>query len=99
VFDISRYSYNYGIIRQLLQKNNITPTAIIKDIRDWGFSNPSASSGQERITLEFSSIHDKKILEKEMKEAAKNLDLERAAEIRDLIKNIKPKSPLRAFFS
>jgi len=31
-------------------------------------------------------IRDKKILEKEMKEAAKNLDFEKAAKIRDLIK-------------
>jgi excinuclease ABC subunit B len=34
-------------------------------------------------------IRDKELLEKEMKEAAKNLDFERAAEIRDLIKEIK----------
>ena len=33
-------------------------------------------------------MHDKKLLEKEMKLAAKNLDFERAAEIRDLIKKI-----------
>lgn len=31
----------------------------------------------------------KKVLEKEMQEAAKNLDFERAAQIRDLIKKIK----------
>jgi excinuclease ABC subunit B len=34
-------------------------------------------------------IRDLKLLEQEMKEAAKNLDFERAAQIRDLIKEIK----------
>ena len=73
------------------KKNNIEPSAIIKDIRDWGFSkeedieeefhwlqDPSANSGQA-----------KKILEKEMKEAVKNLDFERAAKLRDLIEKTK----------
>ena len=67
------------------KKNKITPKTIITDIRDWGFSNPSAGSGQESIAEEFFAIHDRKLLEKEMKTAAKNLDFERAAEIRDLI--------------
>jgi len=62
------------------KKNGITPKAVIKDIRDWGFSK------KEDIDSEFWMVHDKKLLEKEMKIAAKNLDFERAAEIRDLIK-------------
>ena len=62
------------------KKNKITPKAIIKDIRDWGFSK------KEDIAEEFWAVHDKKLLEKEMKIAAKNLDFERAAEIRDLIR-------------
>ena len=61
------------------KKHNITPSAIIKDIRDWGFSK------KEDIAEEFSMLHDKKLLEKEMKLAAKNLDFERAAKIRDLL--------------
>lgn len=65
------------------KKHNITPTAIIKDIRDWGFSK------KEDVFEEFGAVHDKKLLEKEMKTAAKNLDFERAAEIRDLINKIK----------
>ncbi len=64
------------------KKNKITPSAIIKDIRDWGFSK------KEDIQGEFYLIHDKKLLEKEMKEAAKNLDFERAAELRDLIEKL-----------
>ncbi|MEK7061755.1 MAG: UvrB/UvrC motif-containing protein, partial [Patescibacteria group bacterium] len=61
------------------KKYNIKPEAIIKDIRDWGFSK------KEDIDSEFLLIHDKKLLNKEMKNAAQNLDFERAAEIRDII--------------
>jgi excinuclease ABC subunit B len=64
------------------KKNKITPTAVIKDIRDWGFSK------KEDVNMEFWQVHDKKLLEKEMKIAAKNMDFERAAEIRDLIKKL-----------
>ena len=64
------------------RKHGITPTAIIKDIRDWGFSK------KEDVAEEFEQIHDRKLLEKEMKEAAKNMDFERAAEIRDLLKKL-----------
>ena len=38
--------------------------------------------------IEFGPIQDKKLLEKEMKQAAANLDFERAAQIRDLIKKL-----------
>ncbi len=68
------------------QKHHITPTAIIKDIRDWGFSKP------QDVALEFDLTQDKKVLEKEMKLAAKNLDFERAVEIRDLIAKLDKKS-------
>ena len=62
------------------KKHKINPKTIITDIRDWGFSK------KEDVAEEFWAIQDKKLLEKEMKIAAKNLDFERAAEIRDLIK-------------
>lgn len=81
------------------KKHGITPQAIIKDIRDWGFSK------KEDISAEFEWMHDpssrvelttgqrKKLLEKEMKQAAKNMDFERAAEIRDLLEKLNnPKS-------
>jgi excinuclease ABC subunit B len=64
--------------------HNITPSQIIKKIRDWPFMKK-----EKEIASEFWMVRDKKLLEKEMKEAAKNLDFERAAEIRDLIKNLK----------
>ncbi|MCX6722111.1 MAG: helicase-related protein [Candidatus Staskawiczbacteria bacterium] len=65
------------------KKNNITPKTIITDIRDWGFSK------KEDVAQELWLVQDKKLLEKEMKIAAKNLDFERAAEIRDLIEKQK----------
>ncbi len=64
------------------KKHNITPKTIISGIREWGFSK------KEDIDSEFWMIQDKETLEKEMKIAAKNLDFERAAEIRDLIKKL-----------
>ncbi|MDD2697106.1 MAG: excinuclease ABC subunit UvrB [Candidatus Pacebacteria bacterium] len=65
------------------KKHNIIPRPIIKEIRDWPFSK------KEMTKLEFGPIQDVKLLEKEMKTAAKSLDFERAAEIRDLIKRLK----------
>ncbi len=44
---------------------------------------------EKEISAEFMTIGDKKLLEREMREAAKNLDFERAADIRELIKNLK----------
>jgi excinuclease ABC subunit B len=64
--------------------HKITPKPIIKEIRDWPFV-----LRKKEIISEFGVIQDIKLLEKEMKEAAKNLDFERAAQIRDLIKKIK----------
>jgi excinuclease ABC subunit B len=64
------------------KKHKIKPKPIIKDIRDWGFSK------KEDVMSEFWLVRDKKLLEKEMKTAASQLDFERAAEIRDLIKKI-----------
>jgi excinuclease ABC subunit B len=66
------------------KKHGIIPKPIVKEIRDWPFANK-----EKEVASEFWLIQDKKILEKEMKTAAKILDFERAAEIRDLIKKIK----------
>ncbi|KKN97097.1 hypothetical protein LCGC14_0160550 [marine sediment metagenome] len=65
--------------------HKITPAPIIKEIREWPFAK------KEAIKSEFWLIQDKKLLEKEMEIAAKNLDFERAAKIRDLIEKIKNK--------
>jgi len=61
------------------------PKAIVKEIKDWPFAMQ-----KQNIEAEFLAINDIKLLEKEMKTAASNLDFERAAEIRDLIKKLKP---------
>ncbi len=66
------------------KKYHITPSPIVKEIRDWPFADK-----EKQITSEFGHIQDVKLLEKEMKKAAGNLDFERAAEIRDLIKKLK----------
>ena len=66
------------------KKHKIKPEPIIKEIRDWPFSLK-----EKEVVSEFLVIRDKKLLEKEMKVAAKNLDFERAAEIRDLLKKLK----------
>ena len=66
------------------KKHNITPKPIIKPIKEW------LLSGKEKeITAEFGAVNDIKLLKKEMKTAAANLDFERAAELRDLIKRLK----------
>jgi len=66
------------------RKHRITPKPILKEIREWPFA-----SKEKEVASEFWLIKDAKLLEKEMREAAKNLDFERAAEIRDLIKKLK----------
>jgi excinuclease ABC subunit B len=64
--------------------HHLTPQPIVKEIRNWLFA-----SKKSEVSAEFWAVHDKKLLEKEMKIAADNLDFERAAEIRDLLKNLK----------
>ncbi|MEK6837597.1 MAG: helicase-related protein, partial [Nanoarchaeota archaeon] len=62
--------------------HNIIPKPIETPVREW----PFAPKGKE-VALEFGPVHDIKLLEREMKEAASNLDFERAAHLRDLIKS------------
>lgn len=74
------------------EENNITPKTIIKDIKE----PPKIKEDyKEYINSKSSKINKKqkemmiKDLEKEMKEAAKQLDFERAAELRDIIIELK----------
>ena len=79
------------------QTHNITPTTIIKEIHD-------VIRGKETKAMakQYLSKHekiDKKerenlilSLEREMKEAAKVLDFERAAELRDILLELKAQS-------
>jgi excinuclease ABC subunit B len=66
------------------KKYGIVPKPIIKPIREWPFVKK-----EKEIEAEFWMIKDEKLLEREMREAAKNLDFERAAQIRDLLRKIK----------
>ena len=63
--------------------HKIVPQAIKKEIRDWLFAKKA------EVVSEFGLINDIKLLREEMQKSAKNLDFERAAELRDLIKKIK----------
>ena len=63
------------------KEHSITPMPIIKEVLDWELEQ----KGKD-IEAEFAGLSDPELLKKEMKIAAKNLDFERAAEIRDLIK-------------
>jgi excinuclease ABC subunit B len=65
------------------KEHHIVPQSIKKGIRSWPFG-----SKKNEVFSELWMIKDKKLLEKEMKIAAKNLDFERAAHIRDLIKKL-----------
>ncbi|MFH1036722.1 MAG: excinuclease ABC subunit UvrB [Patescibacteria group bacterium] len=69
------------------KKHNILPKSIVKEIREWQFETKGKG-----LTSEFMTINDEKLLGKEMKDAAKNLDFERAAEIRDLILRLRSES-------
>jgi excinuclease ABC subunit B len=66
--------------------HQITPRPIVKEIRDWPFA-----AKEKGVGFEFSAIRDIELLEKEIKAAAKNLDFERVAKLRDLIKSVKTK--------
>ncbi len=70
------------------RKYKIIPQPVIKEIRTWPFIFK-----EKQVASEFGTIQDVKLLEKEMKEAAKNLDFERAAEIRDLILRLTQDQP------
>ena len=66
--------------------HNIVPTTIVKKITDT-ISNTDDSPKELKIKKEATPSIE--VLEKEMKEAAKNLDFERAMEIRDIIFELK----------
>ena len=78
------------------KKHGITPKTIKKDIRDIIRATQAAEPSEDyEVTPKLSGLpkkeRDKVIaeMEKEMKEAAKALDFERAAELRDLVLELK----------
>ena len=66
--------------------HNIVPTTIVKKITDT-ISNTDDSPKESKIKKEATPSIE--VLEKEMKEAAKNLDFEKAMELRDIIFELK----------
>ena len=69
------------------KKHNITPKTITKEIREV-VSNIDESSTKKKVSKkEIEKNID--LIEQEMKEAAKNLDFERAMELRDILFEIK----------
>ena len=66
--------------------HNIVPTTIVKKITDT-ISNTDDSPKESKIKKEATPSIE--VLEKDMKEAAKNLDFERAMELRDIIFELK----------
>lgn len=72
------------------EDNNIIPQTIKKDIRDV-ISNVDTSSRKSQPKKLTKKERDKQVeeIEQEMKEAAKNLDFERAMQLRDILFEIK----------
>ena len=69
------------------EENNITPKTIIKEIREV-ISNISEEPKKKKKSKKELAI-DIETIEKEMREAAKNLDFERAMELRDILFELK----------
>ena len=87
-----------GIQKQYNEEHGITPTTIIKDVRDVIEATKVAEESAEYKTSENKKLtkkeKDKLIKEytEEMMLAAKNLQFERAAELRDIINELKTKN-------
>ncbi|NGT32494.1 excinuclease ABC subunit UvrB [Clostridium perfringens] len=81
------------------EEHNITPTTVIKGVRDI-IEATKVSEEKENYESEVKKADKKDVpveklieqYEEEMKEAAKNLQFERAAELRDIIKDLKENS-------
>ena len=75
------------------ERNNIIPKTIIKEIRESVHGKESKEETKRYLKKKIHSQKDKERIisayEKEMKEAAKSLNFERAAELRDLIIEIR----------
>src|SRR5690625_6031645 len=79
------------------EKHGITPTTIKKEVRDVNratvAAEDTAAYGKNEINLTNLKRKEKekaiKNMEKEMKEAAKSLNFEKAAELRDIILELK----------
>ena len=75
------------------KEHGIIPKTIIKEIRESVHGKESKEETKKYLKKKIHTQKEKErivaVYEKEMREAAKNLDFERAAELRDLIIEIK----------
>ena len=70
------------------KEHNIIPKTIIKEIRDV-ISNTDQTKGKEKKLTKKELTNNISMIEQEMREAAKNLDFERAMELRDILFEMK----------
>ena len=79
-----------SIQEEFNKENNIVPKTIIKEIRDV-ISNISdlEPKKKEKKKTKLELAREIEVIEQEMKEAAKNLDFERAMELRDILFELK----------
>ena len=71
------------------EKHNITPKTIIKEIRDVITNTDLDTNKKDKKLSKKEIIHNMELIEKEMREAARNLDFERAMELRDILFEMK----------
>ena len=70
------------------KEHNIIPKTIIKEIRDV-ISNTDQTKGKDKKLTKKELTNNISMIEQEMREAAKNLDFERAMELRDILFEMK----------
>ena len=73
------------------KEHNITPKTIIKEIRDLITNNKEIEEKPVETLTKEEKVNVIMSLENEMQEAAKNLDFERAMELRDILFELKGK--------
>ncbi|PZM80189.1 excinuclease ABC subunit B, partial [Candidatus Gracilibacteria bacterium] len=94
ISEAMRKSINMTYYRRKLQQkyneeNNITPKTVFSEIKDIGIKSKEKNNLNSEKNEKYSVEKDLKRLELEMDLAASNLDFEKAAEIRDLIIELK----------
>ena len=77
------------IQEQYNEEHGIIPKTIIKDIREIISNNANITESKNKKLSKKEIIKNIETIEKEMREAAKNLDFERAMELRDILFEMK----------
>ena len=71
------------------EEHNITPKTIIKEIRDVISNVDTETPKKDKKLSKKELAMNMELIEKEMREAARNLDFERAMELRDILFEMK----------